>query len=456
MLAFPRNQIPPHINLEQPVGLPTDIIIPQLASARVTMLLATVLDAIPAEILSPTRPDPGATTVTLPLHEIVSQLPPRFFTARLSQRTVSEIGADIPAPFQERKPVPPPRPVMPIAEEAPVVVPPPKPIFTPQPVQAVAPPPAPKPVIPQPEPTPAAPPPPSPVITSPAMAPTPVAGEPMAPPEPKPVTPPPPPPACVEPPTPAPAPVVIEAPAPPMEPVIEPVAVAPATPVAPPPPEPTAPATVEVAASTEPAPTDEKKYLINLNRCSVEDLLAIKGVGPSLAQRIIAWRAEHGRFNSLDELRDVPGVGRKTLRALTGARPGALNRLLGVTDDRELTLQEIVRLTSKLPGLQGCMLATADGLLLTGEVPPHLDKEAISVFAPQLFRRVARYTKELKVGQVQRFTLFTDQLPVSIFGAEDVFLVVLHDSKHFSKRLLRLCERISLEIARLCRQRTTV
>jgi len=201
---------------------------------------------------------------------------------------------------------------------------------------------------------------------------------------------------------------------------------------------------------------EEAKYLINLNHCTVEDLLAIKGVGPALARRIIAWRTEHGPFRSLDELRQVPGVGRKTFRALTGPRPRPLNRLLGVSEEHELTLQEIVKLTSQLPGLQGCMLATADGLLLTGQMPPHLDKEAISVFAPQLFRRVSRYTRELKIGQVTRFTLFTDQQPVSIFSAEEAFLVVLHDSKHFSKRLLRLCERISREIARLCRQRTVV
>lgn len=226
-----------------------------------------------------------------------------------------------------------------------------------------------------------------------------------------------------------------------MEPVLEPL------PVAPPP--------MPVEALDTP-PSDEKKFLINLNRCSVEDLLSIKGVGPSLAQRIVAWRTEHGRFGSLDDLRKVPGIGRKTFRALTGAKPEALNRLLGVAEDRELTLQEIVHLASKLSGLQGCMLATSDGLLLTGEVPPQFDKDAISVFAPQLFRRVARYTQELKVGKVQRFTVFTDQQPVSIFSAEDVFLVVFHDSKHFSKRLLRLCERISFEIARLCRQRTIV
>jgi competence protein ComEA len=28
-----------------------------------------------------------------------------------------------------------------------------------------------------------------------------------------------------------------------------------------------------------------------------------------LAQRIVDWRAEHGRFASVDQLREVPGIG---------------------------------------------------------------------------------------------------------------------------------------------------
>lgn len=415
ILAYPRSEMPQHFNLEQPVRLAIDSILPQLASARVTLPLITILDALPPGVIAAASPIASNTTVTLPLHEIVAQLPPRFFTARLSQRTAPELqalSADIPSPFQERKPssapiqAPTPEPEAPLAEEIPAPLPPPpQPVPTPQPVV----------ITPTPE--------------------TPAPPAPIAPPPPEVVTP----------------PTVLETPIP----------VPPSSPVrvAVPPPAPTKPVVPVAAPSEAPAPAgplDEKRFLIDLNRCSAEDLLNIKGIGPSLAKRIVAHRAEHGRFNSLDDLRQVPGVGRKTFRALAGAKPQAINHLLGVAEDQELTLQEIVRLAGKLPGLQGCMLATADGLLLTGEVPPHLDQEAISVFAPQLFKRVARYTKELKVGEVSRFTIFTDQQPVSIFGAEDVFFVVLHDQRRFSKRLLRQCERISFEIARLCRQRTTV
>ena len=211
-----------------------------------------------------------------------------------------------------------------------------------------------------------------------------------------------------------------------------------------------------LVAEEETGVIDEKKFLIDLNRCSVEDLVRIPGVGRTLAQRVIDFRNNRGQFTSLDELRLIPGIGRKTFRALTGAEPRSLNRLLGVDDARELTLQEIVKLTNSLPGIEGSMLAMSDGLFLAGQLPAELDQEAISVFAPQLFKRVGRYVKELKVGHVRRFTIFTEQRPISIFHAGDVYLVIIHDTRHFSKKLLRQCERISQEIARLCRQRTIV
>ena len=50
----------------------------------------------------------------------------------------------------------------------------------------------------------------------------------------------------------------------------------------------------------------------------------------------------------------------------------------------------------------------------------------------------------------------TAQQPVSIFQAGDIYLIVIHDTRHFSKALLRRLTRISEGIARLCRQRAVV
>ncbi len=49
--------------------------------------------------------------------------------------------------------------------------------------------------------------------------------------------------------------------------------------------------------------------LVDLNRASAQELDALPGIGPVLAQRIVAHRDEQGPFRSVDQLDDVPGIG---------------------------------------------------------------------------------------------------------------------------------------------------
>ncbi|WP_019877956.1 ComEA family DNA-binding protein [Sporichthya polymorpha] len=56
--------------------------------------------------------------------------------------------------------------------------------------------------------------------------------------------------------------------------------------------------------------------LVNLNTATLADLDSLPGVGPVLAQRILDWRSEHGRFSSVEELQEVPGIGPSTFADL--------------------------------------------------------------------------------------------------------------------------------------------
>jgi len=49
--------------------------------------------------------------------------------------------------------------------------------------------------------------------------------------------------------------------------------------------------------------------LLDLKTATAQDLDALPGIGPVLAERIVAWRTEHGRFASVDQLREVSGIG---------------------------------------------------------------------------------------------------------------------------------------------------
>jgi competence protein ComEA len=48
---------------------------------------------------------------------------------------------------------------------------------------------------------------------------------------------------------------------------------------------------------------------LDLNSATLAQLDALPGIGPSLAQHILDWRTEHGRFDSVDQLNKVSGIG---------------------------------------------------------------------------------------------------------------------------------------------------
>jgi competence protein ComEA len=49
--------------------------------------------------------------------------------------------------------------------------------------------------------------------------------------------------------------------------------------------------------------------VINLNTATATELDSLQGVGPSTAQKIIAYRTANGGFKSVDELKNVSGIG---------------------------------------------------------------------------------------------------------------------------------------------------
>lgn len=63
-------------------------------------------------------------------------------------------------------------------------------------------------------------------------------------------------------------------------------------------------------AQTEPLKPGIRSRL-DLNRASADELETLPGIGSVLAQRVIAFRKSAGRFQKIEDLRAVKGIGAK-------------------------------------------------------------------------------------------------------------------------------------------------
>lgn len=70
------------------------------------------------------------------------------------------------------------------------------------------------------------------------------------------------------------------------------------------------------SASSSSAASADGAGKINLNTATAADLQKLNGIGEKKAEQIIAYREQKGGFKSIDELKEVSGIGDKTFDAL--------------------------------------------------------------------------------------------------------------------------------------------
>jgi len=58
------------------------------------------------------------------------------------------------------------------------------------------------------------------------------------------------------------------------------------------------------------------RFPLDLNKAPLRDLLELPGIGEKLAERIVKYRKDHGRFQSIEDLRKVKGIGKKRMERL--------------------------------------------------------------------------------------------------------------------------------------------
>lgn len=69
-------------------------------------------------------------------------------------------------------------------------------------------------------------------------------------------------------------------------------------------------AAADSAGQNASAGSDASK--ININTATAEELQSLKGVGPATADKIIEYRSLYGAFGSIEDIKNVSGIGDKT------------------------------------------------------------------------------------------------------------------------------------------------
>lgn len=62
--------------------------------------------------------------------------------------------------------------------------------------------------------------------------------------------------------------------------------------------------------------SSEEEGLVNINTASKERLMKLNGIGEGMAERIIKYRQDNGYFNTIDDLKNVSGIGENKFNGL--------------------------------------------------------------------------------------------------------------------------------------------
>lgn len=73
---------------------------------------------------------------------------------------------------------------------------------------------------------------------------------------------------------------------------------------------------ITTEAGNNPISKSEDNKKVNINTASQEELDTLQGIGPSTATKIIEYREKNGKFKTIEEIKNVTGIGDSKFEAI--------------------------------------------------------------------------------------------------------------------------------------------
>jgi competence protein ComEA len=139
---------------------------------------------------------------------------------------------------------------------------------------------------------------------------------------------------------------------------------------------------------------------IDLNRAAAQDLDAIPGLGPALAQRIVDYRKSHGPFKQVEDLREVPGIGPENLPKLKPylglGGPEAMappDWKAPMTSGTSISGTNLESRAGQLPGSKSSIQPKTPGGAIDPNLASKADLETLPGIGPVMAQRIIDYRR---------------------------------------------------------------
>lgn len=206
---------------------------------------------------------------------------------------------------------------------------------------------------------------------------------------------------------------------------------------------------------------------IDINRSNLADLCRLHSAGEKLAQTLIEYREKNGDFKSVNELINVPGVGSSVYKSLTGLRPSAdlvaaerrINKAVGLDTDKDYPLGKIISEAQQKFNFKSIILSDKDGFEICFSGDKSLlesNSELLAATTPQLFKRTRHFLKQSLLPHPEVFTFYLEDTPVTFGIADEVFMVMVHDTNWPEPKHMKQCRTLINELAWFCSYRAIV
>ncbi len=215
-------------------------------------------------------------------------------------------------------------------------------------------------------------------------------------------------------------------------------------------------------------PEEELKYHelpgnININAAGIEELKALDGVNTAVAEAIVAHREKNKGFQGIFELLDIPAIDEQLFRRMTGMSPRQKRyhrrkRLAGLLKMPPASVTNLNLVAEKLSakvGFSGCVIADNEGLVLARSGVGKLG-EGLSAVIPRMVKQIRHNMNLAGAGTVGTVTMAIDGVLYTVFAAENMSLLTVHEESRISKTELVFLRKVARELAWLLSLRAYV